>query len=526
MAMDPYEYFYDDLVYSYDNTWNGLPVGTALTDLYQHTFQTDDHAVMDLPAALATERHDSDFRFVQLVAGRTYRFIASPSSTVAGADPVLYLYDPANMTTDPPEVLRRCDDYSWGTGTKLGACFYYSASTTGQYYFSIDDELGSGYVGTKWVKANYTRGPTYDVQVIDEGARALPIKTQWTAATGPTPFASDRYWLAAGMAYYFKGDATFSGVTDVIIASGRDQAAADPLSASGLAGVYDAPLLLVRGDWPSTLPPGTAWALSQMKTDNPGVSLKFHIVGGPASVPETLKAKIRALSTTGSTIDRIGGADRYEVAAGVAARMRAVQGTAYERTAFFVNGRDAAYFWNALMCGPVAFRLHWPILLVQKNAVPAKTAAAKGFYTTRYVVGTKTDVYDSTLTSIKSGGSGMRIAPIAKAGAGYNRQAMSRQFAETAQNDGWLGGNEYIEQLGVTNKLADSLAGGILMGKRNGAIVFTRDQYDLDPASGSYMSEYVQYRRLQVEHVWFFGGLASVTPDLSNRVMALLGAGD
>ena len=51
---------------------------------------------------------------------------------------------------------------------------------------------------------------------------------------------------------------SFQGIHHVIIASGRDQAAADPLAASGLAGVYDAPLLLVRGDWPSTLPPGTA----------------------------------------------------------------------------------------------------------------------------------------------------------------------------------------------------------------------------------------------------------------------------
>ena len=197
------------------------------------------------------------------------------------------------------------------------------------------------------------------------------------------------------------------------------------------------------------------------------------------------------------------------------------------RTAFFVNGRDAAFFWNAVMCGPVAFRNHWPILLVQKNAVPAVTNTAKSYYATRYVVGTTTDVYDGVVNSIKSGGERQRIAHTgAKAGAGYSRQELSRYFAEVVQNDDWMGEAGEIRQLGVTNKIADSLAGGVLMGKKNGVILFSYDWLNLDPPGKSYMSEYIQYRRTGVYQVWFFGGLASVSVDMVMRINALLGEGD
>ena len=166
-AMDPYEYFYDDLVYSYDNTYNGLASGTSSGSLFNHTFQTDDWHVMQSPTA--TERHDTDFHWMAFTYGHTYRIVASPNSIVPGADPVLYLYDPQNMTTDPPEVLRRCDDYQWAGAPNLGACFYYTATNTANYYFSVDDEYGTGYNGTKWVAANYTKGTTYGLQVIDLG---------------------------------------------------------------------------------------------------------------------------------------------------------------------------------------------------------------------------------------------------------------------------------------------------------------------------------------------------------------------
>ena len=512
-ALDAYEYN-GALSVPYDNTYLGARA-SSLGVLYAHTFQTDDVAQM------VAWHYDQDFGSVSLTAGHTYRFIATPTPGVSGADPVLYLYDPLNMTTDPPEVLRSCDDATWLT-TDLGASFFYTASATRTYYYSIDDEWGTGYTGARWT-SQYSKGPTYAMEVVDFGVMSSPDMRQWVETTGPYPFAADRYWLAAAMAYNFLGSSpSFSGLTDVIIASGLDNAAADPLASAGLAGVYNAPLLLVRGDRPSTLPGGTAWALAQIKADNPGTHIKFHIVGGPASVPDSLKAKVLAASVSGSTIERIGGADRYAVAANIAARMRAVQGPGYAESAFFVNGHDAAYFWNALMCGPAAFQNHWPILLLTRGSIPGSTNAAKAHYTQRYVVGSKVDVTDANAAAV-IGASGFRVAnPTTKAGTAYDRQRMARFFAERAEHDHWIGGGGSVAVVGITNKLADSLAGGIFMGKKNGPLIYSTDWLTFDQAT----EEYLQTRRPYIGQAWCFGGPASFSLDLDYRAQALLGSGD
>jgi N-acetylmuramoyl-L-alanine amidase len=324
------------------------------------------------------------------------------------------------------------------------------------------------------------------------------------------------------MAYDFEGDSTFAGVRDVIVASGLDKAAADPLASSGLAGLYDAPLLLVRGDRPTTLPGGTAWALNQIKLDNPGVHIKFHIVGGPASVPDSLKSRILAASTSGSTIERIGGADRYTVASNIAARMRSVLGAGYPSVAFVVNGHDSAYFWNALMCGPVSFRSHWPILLVTRAGVPSVTASAKGHYHSLFVVASTADVTAANADAIIGSGAGSRISNPTTKGAGYNREKMARMFAEGAEVEGWLGSGHTSQVVGITNKLADSLAGGIFMGKKNGPLLYSYDAWGYSPET----EEFLQKRRIDITRAYCFGGPASFSPDLHNRTNALLGGGD
>jgi hypothetical protein len=511
MAQDAWEF----MAGTYDNTYqHARPASVG--SVYYYTFQTDD------PSQMAGWGYDQDFQVVTLVAGRTYRFQATPTDSL-GADPVLYLYDPNNMTSDPPEVLRRSDDDKWVTSYPLAASFCYTASHSGTYWFSVDDEWGTGFTGAHRT-GTYTKGPSYETVVLDEGVRLAPDVRQWTSTSGATPWASDRYWLAAAMAYSFEGDiSTFAGVRDVIISSGLEQAAADPLASSGLAGVYNAPLLLVRGDRPTTLPAGTAWALQQIKNDNSGVAIHFHIVGGPASVPDSLKSRILALSTTGSTIERIGGADRYQVAANIAARMRSVLGAGYPHVAFFVNGHDSAYFWNALMCSPVAFRNHWPILLVTKSSVPSVTNTAKGYYNSRFVVASTADVTGANADAIVGSGTGSRIAnPTTKGGTAYDREKMARMFAEGAQQEGWLGASGSASVAGMTNKLADSLAGGIFMGRKNGPLLYSDDSFTFSPET----EEYLQAWRLDIQRAWCFGGTASFTWDLHNRANALLGGGD
>lgn len=312
---------------------------------------------------------------------------------------------------------------------------------------------------------------------------------------------ADRYEVAANVAAAaWSGD--WSQIQHVVIASGLDAAMADPLSASALAGAYRAPILLVRRDWPNKLPAATSGTITKIKNANSGHQLHFHIVGGPYTVPESLRAQILAYAP-GSSIDRISGADRYAVAANVAAKIRSLKGTGYPKTCFIVNGQNSAYFYDALACGAVAFKQAFPILLVKNSGVvPTVTATARTKYTTRYVVATGAAVPASTAAAL---------------GATYvhggDRTVTTRALSEIAllSSRHWLGytsGPNYVGRYILTNKLADALSSSVLGGRMDAAILYA-DSAD-DP--GDQATEYV-YRNWyhRISSGWVVGGPASVT---------------
>ncbi|HEX9093778.1 MAG TPA: cell wall-binding repeat-containing protein [Coriobacteriia bacterium] len=275
---------------------------------------------------------------------------------------------------------------------------------------------------------------------------------------------ADRYEVAKNITEFsFQG---WLGIEHVVIASGTDRALADPLTASGLAGAYDAPLLLVRADWPGRLPGPTASAIALMKQHNPSKKLKFHIVGGPASVPESLVKVLKSYAPPGSTVDRIGGADRYEVAANVADRMRKVLGPDYPKTAFITNGQLTESWPDALACGPVAYRNHFPILLVKLGSVPAVTETARKQYTTRYAVGSAYAISDALVTKLDA----RRIA-------GASRAEVARALVERSYfaDPQWMGRLNHggVDNIMVTNKLSDALAASVLGGRHNMGLLYT-----------------------------------------------------
>ncbi|TLM84748.1 MAG: cell wall-binding repeat-containing protein, partial [Actinobacteria bacterium] len=157
-----------------------------------------------------------------------------------------------------------------------------------------------------------------------------------------TIVGSDRFAVAEGLMRDAFGD--FTGVTNVIVASGLDVSAADPLSSAGLAGVYDAPIVLIN-QARTALPYQSAALLHDIAAANPTDKINVYIVGGAASVPDSFKSKVTAAlggaAHTG-TITRFGGATRYDVAAGVAKHVRLKTGA---QTCFIVNGSSPTYFW-------------------------------------------------------------------------------------------------------------------------------------------------------------------------------------
>jgi putative cell wall-binding protein len=184
---------------------------------------------------------------------------------------------------------------------------------------------------------------------------AYSVSGSVTRIQGDSLYGTDRYGTAAKVALALSSAVKSSGGTidTVYLASG--QTFPDALAGAALAGSTDQPVLLTTS---TRLPTGTSRVLAALKPT------KIVILGGPGSVSDTIKAKLAA---TYPSVERIGGRDRYAVAAGVAARMTGAT------SAFVANG---SVFPDALAGAALAGSQGSPVLLVAKDTVPAATATA------------------------------------------------------------------------------------------------------------------------------------------------------
>jgi len=313
----------------------------------------------------------------------------------------------------------------------------------------------------------------------------------------PTPgavrvFGPDRYVTAAeSAAVAFPG---WESVSHVVITSGEDDSQVDALSGAGLAGAYQAPLLLTRR---ASLPPVTKAALEAMPS---GVIV--HIIGGNAAVTPAVMSAIQAIPNVAS-VDRVSGADRYATAAAVATRMKSVMGAEFPTSAFVVNGSTTANFYDSLITGPVSVQTHYPILLVTNTSVPAPTATALTSLglTKRYIVGGPAAVSDAVATQL-----GVLDADRIW---GANRYATAVALAERALAEGWL----RFDDVGIAASTIDALSGGVSLGHLGGPMLLTA------PATlAAETSDFLAVHKLDIRRVYVFGGSAAV----SDAVFALV----
>jgi putative cell wall-binding protein len=146
------------------------------------------------------------------------------------------------------------------------------------------------------------------------------------------------------------------GAETVIIARGDDEGNfADALAASYLAGVEKAPILLTS---PGSLPQEIEDAVRQLGAQ------KSYVLGGELAVSQGVADKLKSL---GLQVERITGNNRYATAAAIAAKGGPAD------TAIVVSGFAPA---DSLVAGSLAFSEKYPILLVDKNSVPAETKKA------------------------------------------------------------------------------------------------------------------------------------------------------
>jgi len=343
---------------------------------------------------------------------------------------------------------------------------------------------------------------TLDVTVIDRaGNGASATRAVVHAATGPTVSGhvqrlsgANRFETAVAIAR--AGRSNWAGVRRVVVASGEDRSAADPLAAAGLTWAYDAPMLLV----PSLhAPAGAKSIVSDIAAANPFVEI--IVVGGNGAVPDAVVAELKAVAPGRVFAYRLAGRDRYATAARIAATMRRVGGG---DVALVANGSSPASFFDALALSPIAGARGFPVLLTGPTALPDVTRLMVGVLGTPRVV--------------VAGGSGPVSAGVvqtlhAERWAGANRYETAAAVAAGAEREGWLSPST----VGVAAGLPDALSGGAYLGAKRGVLLLTaRDELS------EITRQSLEQKRDAVHEIDVFGGVGAIPASVAEALEALV----
>jgi M6 family metalloprotease-like protein len=285
--------------------------------------------------------------------------------------------------------------------------------------------------------------------------------------------------------------AHFPTATAVVLATGADFP--DALSAAGLCGVYDAPLLLTRLD---ALPSVVEAEIARLGARD------VYVVGGQRAVTESVVTRLKGI--VNGSVTRVAGGSRFDTARAIASRVKASGGAT--SGVFVANGRK---FPDALAAAPYAYGRHMPILLTEADALPSATASALAECAPGevLVVGSERVVSERTAAEI-----GRRSVPPTRL-YGADRYATAKSVAVHALGAGWAS----PAFLGVATgaNFPDALGGGVASGRSGGVMMLTPTQ-SLDAGVAAYLGDH----RLELRRVDIFGGTRAV----SGAVVAAIGA--
>ena len=264
-------------------------------------------------------------------------------------------------------------------------------------------------------------------------------------------------------------------VSDVVIASGETGALSDAAAASSLCWAYDAPLLLTSR---SSLPQVTRDALAEIISANPTVTV--HVVGSVSAIPAGRVAQIASVVGTAAVERPWPAADKYSLAAGIAARVREVAaqtGATIPSAALVVDGSSTSHLWDAAAAASVARHTGVPLLYAGRGQVPASTAAALSAAGTPEVV-------------VVGGTGAVSSAMYAKLRAserwsGNSRASTAASVARRGAARGWIS----LSQVALASTVSNAIVGGSLAGSRGGAVLVT-DVARLAHTSWSLLAEH------------------------------------
>lgn len=376
---------------------------------------------------------------------------------------------------------------------------------------------------------SYKAGEQYDVTlsggIYAEGTRtpvAVTYRTSFCALSGattvfgaptipgdiPPPFPSTRFSGTDrfGTAILASKAAFATGECDaVVIATGMNYP--DALSGAGLAGVANAPILLVSGDVLRADVKAEIKRVTQGKA-----SYKVYILGSAAAVTAKMETSIKN-ALTGESVERFSGTNRYHTAQLVAAKVKALQGASFGNKAILVPGLD---YVDGLLAGPAAFTAKAPILLVGTTADAGLKNTLKSLGTTDLVVlGTTARIPVAVETSLKSGVPGLTTRRASNLTDTYARSAAAAEFFATASNGfglTWAGVG-----IATAEKFPDGLGAGCVEGKLGTSLLLTKST-----SLPSTISARITAHKDAIKSVRFYGSVSAVSGPVETLVRNLL----
>ncbi len=286
------------------------------------------------------------------------------------------------------------------------------------------------------------------------------------------------------------------GADTVVIATGVEFA--DALAASGLAGAYEAPLLLTK---PTSLPAAVASEIKRL-----GVK-RAVIAGGTSAVSAGVASAIDGIS--GVSVDRIAGTNRYETAALVADRIASVTGIDFSHKAFVARGDD---FADALAVSPLAYSQGMPVLLVKTTSLPGQTsgAIARNSITECIISGGAAAVSEGVKAQI-DGLSGVSV----QRWYGADRYATAADVATKGIGRNWAGWQFVGVATGTS--FPDALGGGVASGSFEGVLLMTKPA-SLSSATRSALNAHAA----DIDCCRVYGGVGAVTESVESEISSIL----
>lgn len=302
--------------------------------------------------------------------------------------------------------------------------------------------------------------------------------TPWTRLGGDT--AWDTMKLVVNEAY-----PTTSKY--VIVASGDGYW--DALSASGLAGCYDAPVVTTTG---AALKQQAKDVLTRLQPEH------VFVMGGKSAISEDCLAQIKAACPS-ATVERVAGATAADTAL-----EGYKKGTGSWGDTCIVATWNG--YWDALSIAPYAFAYKAPIFLVSGNN--ALSDGAVGAITQNFehvlVMGGTAVVPDAVVSTQLSGKKVTRLW-------GQNAMGTAVEAIKWEKANGM--GSTHIT-VATANDYYDALAGAPLAGKSKSVIALVKET-DIQP-----LQEGWSFQPGETESGYILGGTAAVTDATFARMQA------